>query len=216
LERTLRREATVREGIEGSGGLVRAAAGLLLAAAAGCSYRGEAREFDPDDLATQPGWIAIEDVPVVLQKESVNCGEAAISMILAYWRIPMDSAELAEAAPLVPGRGSTARGLRDFARKKGLESFLIHGRLEDLQNEVAEGHPVIVGLVKPAANGPVTHYEVVVAVNPQREIIVTHDPSRGWQQNTYGGFRKEWDPAGYLTLVFTGRGGKPPDPEAHP
>jgi len=192
-----------------------AAAALFAALAAGCAAGGST-DFDPGVLETQPGWIAVGDVPVTLQKESVDCGRAALAMVLAHWDVPLDAAELASSAPLIPGKGFSAKDLRDFARKKGLEAYLIHARVEDLQRELCEGHPVIVGLVKFASSGVVTHYEVVVALNPGQGIVVTHDPANGWRQNTLDGFRKEWDPAGYLALVFVRREPRPADPESRP
>jgi ABC-type bacteriocin/lantibiotic exporter with double-glycine peptidase domain len=168
----------------------------------GCGTLGEATPFDPEEFRSEPGWLVVSDVPVSLQRRSTDCGTAALSMVLAYWQVPLDDTDLSASGLLVPGKGARAKDLRDFARRKGLESFLIHGEWEDLLKEISRGHPVIVGLVKPADSGAVTHYEVVVAVHPDRGIVVTHDPAAGWQQNSRSGFRKEWDPAGYLTLVF--------------
>ena len=206
-------QGTSREGKRPVGFAITA---LFAAVAAGCAAGGGSTEFDPGLLGTQPGWIVVEDVPVTLQKESVDCGRAALAMVLAHWHVSLDAAELASSAPLIGGKGASAKDLRDFARKKGLEVYLIHGQVEDLRREICEGHPVIVGLVKSAPTGVVTHYEVVVALNPEKGIVVTHDPASGWRQNTVDGFRKEWDSAGYLALVFVRREPEPADPESRP
>lgn len=183
--------------------------------ALGCGYFGDATPFDPDELSRSPGWVAVPDVPLTLQKDTADCGLAAVSMVLAHWEIPVADGELEQSGLLVPGKGSTAKDLRDFARAKGLSAFLIHGCWDDLKNEIRKGHPVIVGLVKPSSSGLITHYEVVVALHPEREIVVTHDPAAGWQQNSFGGFRREWDPAGYLTLVvFRRKDPRPDGPDA--
>jgi ABC-type bacteriocin/lantibiotic exporter with double-glycine peptidase domain len=173
-----------------------------LLAIAGCAGAAGSAEFDPGVLETQPGWIVVEDVPVTLQKESVDCGRASLAMVLAHWDVSLDAAELASPAPLLPGKGASATELRDFAKKKGLEAYLLHARIQDLRRELSDGHPVIVGLVKFAGSGVVTHYEVVVAFHPEQGIVVTHDPAGGWRQNTLDGFRKEWAAAGSLALVF--------------
>jgi ABC-type bacteriocin/lantibiotic exporter with double-glycine peptidase domain len=193
----------VREGrLQAFRPLVLAAGGAALLAVLGCAYTGEAKDFNPEELTTSPGWISVPEVPLALQKSTEDCGTAALAMVLEFWRIPVTPEEWESSDLLIAGKGSRAGDLRDLARQKGLQAFLIHGRWEDLQNEVGRGHPVIVGLVKPASSGAVTHYEVVVAVHPEREIVVTHDPANGLRQNSLSGFRKEWDPAGYLTLVF--------------
>ena len=177
-------------------------AALALAAPAGCAYRGEARDFDPAELDTGPGWVAATGVPLIRQKADEDCGVAALSMVLDYWKASLSEEALAESDLLIPGKGARAKDLRDLARTQGLQSFLVHGRWEDLLAEIGLGRPVIVGLVKPTRSGAQTHYEVVVALHPEREIVVTHDPAAGWRQNSRSGFLKEWDPAGYLTLVF--------------
>lgn len=199
-----------------SGRLPRLAAAALTLAAAGCSSAGEATVFDPDAFDVEPGWISVSVVPMVLQKESADCGTISLAMVLAHWGVPVAAGEFAVDAPLVPGKGTTAKDLRDFARKKDLECSLIHGRVEDLRRELSEGHPVIVGLVKQGPSGAVTHYEVVVALHPHRRIVVTYDPANGWRQNSFDGFREEWDPAGSLTIVFVRPGPRPPDPEGRP
>jgi ABC-type bacteriocin/lantibiotic exporter with double-glycine peptidase domain len=180
----------------------RAAVGAALLSALGCAYTGEAKDFDPAELTTSPGWISVPEMPLEIQKSTEDCGTTALSMVLEYWRIPVTLEEWESSGLLLAGKGSRARDLRDLARQKGLQAFLIHGRWEDLRNEIDRGHPVIVGLVKPANSGAVTHYEVVVALHPERQIVVTHDPANGPRQYPLSGFQREWDPAGYLTLVF--------------
>ena len=123
-------------------------------------------------------------------------------MVVTYWNIPLSMDEVAKACPLVPESGIKAKDLRDLARKQGLQAYLFHGQWEDLEHEVGLGHPVIVGLVKPYLTGPLTHYEVVVAVHPEQKSVVTLDPGNGWRRNSLEGFRKEWEPAGFLTMVF--------------
>lgn len=184
------------------GGRIAIVASLLLCAA-GCGYAGSAVPFDAAELDHTPGWIAVRDVPVVRQAAMEDCGAAALAMIFRYWQVPVTGDDIAASGLIVAGRGASARDLRDLARKNGLHSFLFHGQWEDLQNEIAAGRPVIVGLVKRTSSGIVTHYEVAVAVHPERKLVVTHDPAQGPQKNSFGGFRQEWDPAGYLTLVFS-------------
>lgn len=174
---------------------------LASSAVAGCNYLGDATAFDPKELDETPGWVAVRDVPVVLQKDRTDCGAAALSMILTYWKHPLSPDDVIRDCPIVEDQGIRARDLRELARARGLQSFLIHGRWEDLEAEIRRSHPVVIGLVKPYLTGALTHYEVVVAVHPERRIVVTHDPANGWRQNSQEGLRREWEPAAFLTLV---------------
>jgi hypothetical protein len=111
--------------------------------------------------------------------------------------------QLVAALRPAPADGIAAGRLRDHARGHGLASYLIAGELADLEHELARGRPVLVGLVKPQRRGALAHYEVVVAVHPERRAVVTLDPAEGLRQNSYDGFVAEWEPAGRLTLIVS-------------
>jgi len=181
--------------------MVRIAAILTALASAGCSYLGTAESFDPADFEREAGWIAVKDVPVILQKKDEDCGAAALAMALAFWRVPSSLEEVTRKCPPVAGEGIKAGVLRACARDKGLQSFLFHGSFADFEKELSRGRPVIVGLIKPYVNGGLTHFEVVVGIHPRKEVVVTLDPAHGWRQNGYGGFLTEWESAECLTLV---------------
>jgi len=171
-------------------------------ALAGCSSLGTSTSFDPGELDHSEGWRVIRGIPVRLQKGEQECGLAALGMVLEYWLIPDALEKVIEDCPVLPARGIKASDLKECARKAGLDAYLIHGRWEDLENELARKHPVLVGLVKPHLTGTVSHYEVVVGVHPQKKIVLTLDPGHGWRQNTVLGFSREWEPTGCLTLVI--------------
>jgi len=177
---------------------------VLLAAllCAGCAYRGSATDFDPKELRSGEGWLVSAEAPVVIQKDKEGCGAAVLAMELAAWRVPATQEEILQACPPAPGQGIKAGALRDFARGKGLQAFIIAGDIPDLEHELSKGRPVIAGLVKPYADRKLTHYELLVAYHPQRRTVVTIDPARGWRQNSVDGFRSEWEPSGRLLLIL--------------
>jgi len=181
---------------------LRGAALILLLLTVGCTYLGSARDFDPETLDRDPGWLAVRRVPPVRQLRTDDCGVAALQMVLAYWDHPVDREVLLSACPLKEGEGVKAGDLKAFARSYGLQAFLIHGEWPDFETELSRGHPIIVGMVKPYITGNFSHYEVVVALNRETHEIVTLDPACGWRINTAEGFRKEWDPAGRVTLIL--------------
>ena len=175
---------------------------LTLLLSAGCAYRGSATDFDPKELRQEAGWLIATEVPEVLQKDREDCGAAVLAMALSAWKLPTSQDEIGRACPPAPGQGIKAGALRDFARQKGLQAFVIAGEMADLEHELSKARPVIAGLVKPTSNRGLTHYELVVAFHPQRRVIVTIDPARGWRRNSIEGFRSEWEPAGRLLLVL--------------
>jgi hypothetical protein len=122
---------------------------------------------------------------------------------VAYWTGKQPDAIVAHFRP-VSERGLAAGRLRDYARAQGLASFLIEGKVEDLARELKAGRPVLVGLSKPQSRDRVLdHYEVVVGLHGDRQLVVTLDPTGGWRQNTIQGFFREWKLAGFVTLIVS-------------
>jgi hypothetical protein len=92
--------------------------------------------------------------------------------------------------------------LRDFARRRGLQAFVVPGTWRDLEEQLGRGRPVMVGLLKPLWGGrAVAHFEVVVGFNRARRLVLTLDPARGLRENSAEGFAREWAPAGRVMLV---------------
>ena len=175
---------------------------LISLAAAGCSYLGTAEDADPEELKREDGWIALRDIPVVLQESEEDCGAAAMAMALAHWRVEASLDSVVRDCPPKPGEGIKAGALRDYARSLGFQAFLFHGTWTDFEKELSQGRPVVVGLVKPHVDGGLTHFELVVGLHPEKQLVATLDPARGWRRNGYEGFLAEWEPAGRLTLVL--------------
>ncbi len=172
--------------------------GLVLAS--GC-YLGSARTTTPSQLAREGGWQVVEAVPDVRQVTREDCGAAALAMVLQRWGYPVTGAEVVAANPPAPERGIPAAALRDFARRKGLQAFLIQGRQGDLDREIQRHRPVLVGMMKRYLFRYYPHYEVVVGINRQRQRILTLDPAHGLRVNSRDGFATEWARADQLALI---------------
>jgi len=183
---------------------------LALALAASACYTGSAHSLPANSvsaLAHDPEWRIVRDVPFVAQQTTSDCGPAALAMVLAHFGAPpATTPELA--------RGDVRAGtLRDVARSRGLEAYVVSGTFDDLFTQVARGRPVLVGLAKPMAftgGRALAHYEVVVGVNRAKRLILSLDPAVGLRENTLEGFAREWAPTKQVTIVFLGgRDGAP-------
>ncbi len=172
--------------------------GWLLAS--GC-YLGSARDATPGDLKGNHGWEVVEGVPTVRQVAREDCGAAALSMVLGYWGLPVTRDDIRAANLTAPGRGITAAALRDLARQRGLQAFVIRGQLDDLDREIKGRRPVLVGTIKRHARRAYSHYEVVIGINRREERILTLDPAYGMRINSREGFAAEWAAAGQVTLI---------------
>jgi ABC-type bacteriocin/lantibiotic exporter with double-glycine peptidase domain len=179
-----------------------ALAALALGAIA--CYAGEARDVSPRRAAaleSDPAWKFVHDVPFVPQRGDADCGPAALAMVLAHFGVKASLEEVVALDP--PDRvGVRAGALRDVARRKGLDAFVVEGTFNDLIEQLARDRPVLVGLAKPITGGrALAHYEVVVGIDKRDRRIITIDPGRGLRENSLEGFAREWVPTGRVTLI---------------
>ncbi|HXT99779.1 MAG TPA: cysteine peptidase family C39 domain-containing protein [Polyangia bacterium] len=154
-------------------------------------------------LARDPAWQIVPDVPFVAQQAARDCGPAALAMVLAHFRVTPET----PLPPELAGGDVRAGALRDAARSRGLDAYVVEGTLGDLFTQVGRGRPVIVGLAKPMAltgGRALAHYEVIVGVNRSQRLILSLDPAMGLRENTLEGFAREWAPTKQVTIVFLG------------
>lgn len=179
----------------------------MLAGALGCaSYQGTARDVSEQALLADAGWHRVLDVELVRQRDSKDCGSAALSTVLRYWKPDggraVDREGIEGALRRDPSEGLTAGELRDYARQSGFSAYVIEGAFGDLQHEVDRGRPVIVGVHKPVSSGEaLRHYEVFIGYHPETRHVLTLDPANGLRQNGFEGFSEEWQQAGNVMLV---------------
>ena len=181
---------------------------LVAAALSGCaSYQGSARDVASSQVVADPGWRRIDGVQWVRQTGTKDCGAAALSMVLEYWEQPRplqgaERAAIDAALRSSPSQGLPAGELRDYARKQGFQAYVFSGTLADLQHEIELQRPVIVGVHKQVSSREsLAHYEVVVGLHPERQLVLTLDPARGLRENELSAFLSEWEEAEHTTLV---------------
>jgi len=175
---------------------------LVALAASGC-YRGGARPVEMSSVLHDSEWLTVSNVPTVLQDGEHECGAAAVAMVLDYWGHPTAPDDVRKASAENPEHGITAGFLRAYLRGQGLRAFLLQGNFDDLEQELKNGRPVLVGVERRFTTGLYAHYQVVVGINRRRKELVVIDPAVGWREYSFGDFEREWGPASSLTLVVS-------------
>ncbi len=183
--------------------LTRVAFVALVGFMAGCAlpYTGGARAMKPD-AQLDAAWLRAAPTPVIVQKRQSDCGLAALAMVAGAWGRHWSLDDMAHRVP--PGNhGVKLRVLRDFARGRGLEAYAIKASQKDLQNELAQGRPVLLGLILPHdMKRNRSHYEVAIAMDPRDGTVVTIDPATGDRMTRSAKVLEiEWKAAGYAALV---------------
>jgi ABC-type bacteriocin/lantibiotic exporter with double-glycine peptidase domain len=169
---------------------------------AGCATPAAPRKFNPADLEGDARWVAVSDVPLVREASRDDGGAAALSMLLSYWHVPATPDELKRAGPSSPeGAWDETSRLCEFARSKGLRAYVFRGEIDDLRRELARSRPVLVGVGEARPGGSTPRFEVVVALHPERQVVVTLDAARGWQESEFTTFLEEWDAAQRAAMV---------------
>ncbi|MDB4983627.1 MAG: peptidase bacteriocin processing [Myxococcales bacterium] len=169
----------------------------------GC-YRGSAHSVSPADLARDPGWALVRDVPFVPSAQEHDCGVAALAMVFQHWGVAASTTAALSTQGAPGDDGVQAGALRDLARQQGLRAFLIQGEQADLAREIGRDHPVLVGVVQRYTTRAMAHYEVVTGINTRTHEVLTLDPGRGPRQDTWDAFAAEWGGANRLALVVVG------------
>jgi ABC-type bacteriocin/lantibiotic exporter with double-glycine peptidase domain len=168
----------------------------------GCaSYTGTARAVDPYAAARQGKWWMVPSFPRVMQDQRNDCGAAALAAVMRFWGHP-DTPELIEQELGRSDHRLRAGDIANYARTKGLHSYVFFGTMTDVAHELRRGRPVIVGLGKSfAEKKALSHYEVVVGYEPEKKLVLLLDPGRGWQVDTLRGFAEEWARTKGVTIV---------------
>lgn len=163
-------------------------------------YTGGAVAVEPHVLGGE--WIRAAPTPVVVQRAHTDCGLAALAMMAGAWGHSWSVDEMARHVKPTE-KGVKLGALRDLARTRGLQAFVVRGRIRDLENELEKGRPVLLGLVLPFDQRTnLHHFEVAIAMNPRDGTIVTLDPATGdMMKRSRAVLDREWKLAGYATLV---------------
>jgi ABC-type bacteriocin/lantibiotic exporter with double-glycine peptidase domain len=165
------------------------------------TYRGTAAPAESALPAREPGWIWVSGVPAVEQEEDKDCGAAALAAVLGYWGARTKPDDVWKAVRRAPDDRVAAAELTAYARSHGFDAYVFHGTVADIEKELGEGRPVIVGVAKPYGDRWLKHYEVVAGFHPGSRAVLTFDPARGWSKNSLPGFFAEWEPVGRILIV---------------
>ena len=166
-------------------------------------YTGGARPVQPTQL--DDTWLRAAPTPVVMQQQMSDCGLAALAMVAGAWGRHWSIDDLVHRYP--PGNHGVKLGtLRDIARERGFEAFAISATRQDLEHELANRRPVLLGLMLPHdQNRNRSHFEVAIALDPRDGTVITIDPATGeWMRRSPKVLDLEWKAASYAALVVTG------------
>lgn len=136
--------------------------------------------------------VYISGLPPIRHDKHYACGATCVATVAAFWNIPL--AEFRARYPQLPA-DMTGNDLATLATGLGLHAFAYRGSIDDLQENLRKGRPVIAMIPQPLVpNGDFTagllikawdkwgskppHWVVVIGLTPNQSLII-HDPASG-------------------------------------
>ena len=156
--------------------------------------RTQARELP---LAPQ---AELRQVPFYAQKE-YECGPAALAMVMAAAGVAVTPEALVGQVYLPARKGSLQVEMLAATRQRGLLAYVLKPRLQDLLQEVAAGHPVLVFENVSLPIYPVWHYAVVVAYDLGRNTITLHSGETERMEMSLYTFERTWGRGQYWAML---------------
>ena len=150
-------------------------------------------------------WI---DVPFVQQKEK-GCGAASISMVLQYWQLKdhpvsedvIDPVRIMQQLYSKSEEGIRAQDVEKYFQQNGFRTFSFSGQLEDLEQHIAKGRPLLVSLAAESGAGKF-HYVVVAGTDLPNGLVLINDPAeRKLLKMKTVNFQKRWAATNNWTLL---------------
>jgi ABC-type bacteriocin/lantibiotic exporter with double-glycine peptidase domain len=159
-----------------------------------------------------PGvWL---DVPFVKQQTD-GCGSASIAMVMQYWLRQQnqpagpgaDAGQIQRILYSQPAHGIYASDLEHYLQQHGFQTYAFRGDWDTLRHHLEKGRPLIVAL-KPGSGNTPLHYEVVVGLEGDRDLLLANDPAgRKLLKQDWPAFESQWTATGKWTLLAVPRSG---------
>jgi tetratricopeptide (TPR) repeat protein len=143
---------------------------------------------------------AIESVPFFAQKE-YECGPAALAMVITAAGTSVSPDALVDQVYLPARKGSLQVEMLAATRHRGLMAYALKPALQDLLQEVAAGHPVLVFQNLSLPIYPVWHYAVVIAYDLERNTITLHSGETAQMEMSLFTFERTWARGNYWAML---------------
>ncbi|MDH3558343.1 MAG: PA2778 family cysteine peptidase [Deltaproteobacteria bacterium] len=141
----------------------------------------------------------MDTVPFYPQ-EAYQCGPASLAMTLTWSGIQVDPEAITPEVFTPSLKGSLQSAMISTARRRGRVAYPISG-VEEMLEEVAAGHPVIILQNLGLAWYPVWHYAVVVGYDLEQGIVLLHSGVTSQKRLSQRVFNNTWARGDYWGLL---------------
>ena len=152
------------------------------------------RSLTTEDIQSPDTYIL--PVPFISQPSEQCCGQAALAMVLLYWREKPETIRFIKEHEC-PKTGFTGKQMVEMAVERGFKALVYKGSLPDLLKHVTATRPIIVIIDNLGA----LHYVVVTGFSKNGELII-NDPLKGRVVYKEKFFLDLWERAKYFALMI--------------
>jgi len=139
-----------------------------------------------------------------IQQEKNGCGAASVAMVMGYWGGPRVAGTKVY-NDLIDARrkGILLDDMKRYLIEHGYHAFTLRGQWPDLEDHLAKGRPIIIGLRPKKSKG--IHFAVLVG--SEDGSVWLNDPTRTKAHRMkQPDFRKQWELAENWMLLATPAG----------
>ena len=167
-----------------------ACAALAVLLLAGCATQqvAQLQAQPPAQLAQK---VEALNVPFIAQ-EDYECGPAALAMVMQAAGLLISAETLVPQVYLPARKGSLQVEMLAATRRQGLVPYPLEPSLQDLLQEVAAGHPVLVFQNLSLPVYPVWHYAVVIGYDRTRNMVLLHSGKTAHMEMSLYAFERTW------------------------
>lgn len=137
-------------------------------------------------------------VPFIEQKDDF-CGPASLAMVMNFYGVKVSQEEIAKEIYSPELKGSLSMDLVLYPIKKGFETEMYNGNLDDLKEKIRAMFPLIVS-VKERGDRDRTHYMVVWGYDDRSKSVFAHSGRKERVVMGYDEFLDMWNRADFLTV----------------
>lgn len=162
--------------------------------------------------------LYVSGLTPVMQNKQYSCGAACVAAVAVFWNVPLSGFRAKH--PQVSAN-LTGLDLQMQAEELGLQAFAYRGSMDDLQENLRKGRPVIVMILQPLVpTGDLmsgllltawdkfgvrhSHWVVVIGVTKNQSMII-HDPLSGPIVIKREAFKAWWAHEDNLTVLLAAR-----------
>ena len=145
----------------------------------------------------------IHDVPFYPQ-EAYQCGPASLAGVLNYWGVAISPEEIAAAIYSKSAKGTLNADMTFFAERQGLEARAFRGSLEDIEERIRTGYPLIALVDYGVGVYQQNHFMVIVGYSD--DGIIANSGRKRLKRIPLGRFLRAWRKADFWILLIHPKG----------